>query len=697
MRSPPSLPRPIAVDPASGPWSGELQHWLDALPQPVWLARSDLELLSFNAALCRLLGQPSEALRKRRLSDWLPDGDAELLRQACAGREALALELRLRATDGHLRWQSCRASPLLLDGEPLWLGTLHDIDASHRAQARWEEADETWKLALESTGDGVWDWRLDRGVETFSRRYLEIYGYDPDEIEQRPETFDALTHPDDVEQMERDRQAHFEGRTPIYRNEHRVRCKDGRWKWVLSRGMVISRDAQGRPLRMVGTHTDITERKQAEALIWQHAHMDPLTGLPNRRLLRERLSQALNQHRPLAVLFIDLDHFKEVNDTLGHGKGDLLLQQAAQRIQDCLQPHDIVARMGGDEFTVVLQHRPDRAAVEQTVRRLLARVSEVYLLERERAFVSASLGISLYPDDGEHIETLFKHADQALYVAKDAGRNRFAYFTPELHRAALHRVRLGMDLREALQRRQLRLVYQPIVDLRSGALRKAEALLRWAHPERGEVSPAEFIPIAETSGLILEIGEWLFDEALRTLVHWRRKGLSDLRLSLNKSPLQFLGAGDGPQRWLARLAEHGLPPQALTLEITEGLLLEGGEAVSAQLNALREAGIKLALDDFGTGYSSLAYLQRHRIDAIKIDRSFVHELAPHSRALALCRTIVSLAHELGMEVIAEGVETPEQLELLRAMGCDMGQGFLFARPLEAADLPRWLAERPARP
>ncbi|WP_255501277.1 bifunctional diguanylate cyclase/phosphodiesterase [Mitsuaria sp. WAJ17] len=693
-------PSSPAAGPAPGTASLKLpalaRQWLDQLPELVWLANAQGQLSACGAPLLAYVGRPEPELVAQGWRCFMPAEELATLAQAWPTRSALNVDLRLRNAQGELRWHLCLARPLLdADGSLQgWMGSFIDIDARKRSETQLRETDAVWKLALESTGDGVWDWRIDEGIETFSPRYLQMYGYDPEEIAERPESFDNLTHPDDVPGMERDRLEHFEGRTPAYVNEHRVRCKDGSWKWVLSRGMVIARDDLGRPLRMVGTHTDITARKEAEVLIWQQANFDPLTGLPNRRMLRDRLERAIRRAREqgtqLAVLFIDLDHFKEVNDTLGHGKGDQLLQQAAQRIRDSVRPADVVARMGGDEFTVLLSPVSGHEEIESIVQLLIERVASPFRLEGERAFVSASVGISLFPDDGEHIEALFKHADQALYVAKDAGRNRYAYFTPALQRAALNRMRLGNDLRDALAAEHLQVVYQPIVDLRRGHVCKAEALVRWHHPERGTVSPAEFIPIAESSGLILEIGEWVFRQAVRDVQRWRAEIDEQFQVSVNKSPVQFHSESGMHTRWLRQVVEAGLPGDAVSLEITEGLLLKGGDSASQQLMALRRAGFSVALDDFGTGYSSLSYLQHYEIDCIKIDRAFVHELEPGSKALALCKAIITMAHELGMSVVAEGVETALQRDLLVGIDCDLGQGFFFARPMPAQALEELL-------
>ena len=575
-------------------------------------------------------------------------------------------------------------------------GTVEDITESYTSQLSLEQSEERWKLAMDSSGDGVWDWYVQTGDQYFSKRCKEIYGFEDHEIANRFEALDGRTHLDDVLQMQRDREDHFNCKTSVYRNEHRILCKDNTWKWVLSRGIVIARDADGKPLRMIGTHSDITERKASEAQIWRQANFDQLTSLPNRRMLRTRLEDALSRSQSheakLAVVFVDLDHFKEVNDTLGHEAGDLLLVEAAKRIQKCLGGTDTVARMGGDEFTLVINHVTDPAALEIQLQGILGQMARAFAIRTEQVFVSASLGVALYPDDATTVEDLFKHADQALYVAKGAGRNRYAFFTPALEEAAQNRLRLAADLRGALAGNEFEVVYQPIINLATGQVTKAEALLRWHHPQRGLVSPAQFIGIAESTGMIIDIGQWVFEQAAAQVAQWQKRYDSHFQISVNKSPVQFHYRG-GQALWAEQLHAMGLDGNSIAVEITEGVLLESGAAVAQQLAALRAGGCAISLDDFGTGYSSLTYLQRFAIDVIKIDQSFVRNLATRSTDLALCRAIIVMAHELGLSVVAEGVETEEQRNLLISIGCDYGQGYWFAKPLGAHAFELFMAAR----
>lgn len=449
--------------------------------------------------------------------------------------------------------------------------------------------------------------------------------------------------------------------------------------------------------RYVALFSDITERKKVEERIWAHANFDQLTQLPNRRMFYDRLAHDLvKAHRTgqgLALMFLDLDRFKEINDTLGHDIGDALLVMAAQRIASCVRESDTVARLGGDEFTILLTDLREPNCVERIAEAILHTLSQPFTLGNDIGYVSASIGITLYPEDGNDLETLLKNADQAMYVAKNAGRNRFSYFTSAMQQAAQHRLHLLNDLRQALKEGQLRLYYQPIVDLNNGKIHKAEALLRWFHPKRGLINPAEFIPLAEDSGLIHEIGNWLFRESIRQAKIWRARFGADFQISVNKSPIQIQNRNN-EQQWFKDLESAELSGSNIVFEITEGLLLDTSPTVVSELIAYRDAGIQVAIDDFGTGYSSLSYLKKMDIDYIKIDQSFIQMLTPDPSDLALTQAIVVMAHKLDLKVIAEGVETAEQHHLLQQMGCDYAQGYLFAKPLTATEFEQLLQQPP---
>ena len=443
---------------------------------------------------------------------------------------------------------------------------------------------------------------------------------------------------------------------------------------------------------------DITEKKESEELIWQQANFDTLTGLPNRRMFYDRLEQEIKKsHRsglPMALMLLDLDRFKEVNDTLGHAQGDVLLIEAARRIAECVRESDTVARLGGDEFTVILSEMVDINSVERSVQNIIERLAAPFQLLQETVFVSASVGITLYPNDALDIESLIKNADQAMYVAKSSGRNRFSYFTAALQEAAQIRTRLINDLRNALVSKQLAVYYQPIIEMASGQIYKAEALLRWQHPELGMVSPMQFIPLAEESGLIHQIGDWVFHEATRELKRWREMFVPEFQISVNVSPVQFRQNGtEDESSWLNHLRAIDLPGQGMVIEITEGLLLNVEVNVTEKLLSLRDAGVQVALDDFGTGYSSLSYLKKFDIDYLKIDQSFVRDLEEDANDRALCEAIIVMAHKLGLKVIAEGVETEQQRDLLVAYGCDYAQGWLYSKAVTPEQFETLLHEQ----
>ncbi|TAN52088.1 MAG: EAL domain-containing protein [Methylococcaceae bacterium] len=457
----------------------------------------------------------------------------------------------------------------------------------------------------------------------------------------------------------------------------------------LSISCIYSED--GAVLRRVAMFSDITEKKLAEQTIWHQANFDSLTWLPNRHQFYIRLEQETKKSQrsglPLALLFLDLDRFKEINDSMGHVVGDVLLKEAGRRLCECVCEIDMVARLGGDEFTLILTELDAGcaiAAAERIANNLLRRLAEPFALGDDVVYVSASIGITLYPHDADSVDALIKNADQAMYAAKQQGRNRYCYFTASMREAAEARLRLINDMRGALADNQFRVYYQPIVDFATGAIQKAEALIRWQHPTRGLVNPMEFISIAEETGMIIGIGEWVFQQSVRQIAQWYAMHEGEFQISINISPVQFHN-GVAHTALLNCFRAAGLPWHSVVVEITEGLLLDADTVVIDQLRALRAAGVQVAIDDFGTGYSSLAYLKKFDIDFLKIDRSFIRNLAPDSEDLALCEAIIIMAHKLGIKVIAEGVETGEQSQLLSAAGCDYGQGYYFARPMPAEE------------
>ena len=677
-----------------------------------------------------------------------------------------------------------------------------------KAEKALSESEARWQVLLKGGVENVWDWDIVRNRVSYSENeplFFELLerGHAPNG--------GVNIHPADMAKLKHDFEAHMRGETEFFTGKYRIQRENGSWVWSLTRGKVVARNREGKALRMVGTHADITERelaaqifqhssqaimicdmnnkiisinpaftavtgytleeaagqdpkllasdrhgkaffrgmwqaileeghwegeiynrrkdgelyperlmintvrgeggeidhyfaifdditkqKRAEALIFEQTNFSHLTKLPNRRMFSERLEEEVKNARsaglPFALLFIDLDNFKDINDTLGHETGDMLLLEAAQRIVRYVRQRDPVSHLGGDKFTVILEGIKELTVGESVAEALLAALNEAFRLGGHTVHLSASIGIGLYPYDGADASTLLKHAEQAMYLAKRLGRNRYSYFTPSMQQEAQKRRRLRDDLHRALAAEEFEVYYQPIVELATGKIRKAEALLRWHHPEEGMIPPDQFIPLAEESGLIRAIGDWVYREATRQARVWQQRYDAAFQIGVNKSPVQFR-TSETVEGWMRHIDTIGLPGRNSVIEITENLLLEYDEQVQEKLARLREKGVEISLDDFGTGYSSLSYLQKFKIDYVKIDKSFVSSLSrDNTRDATLCEAIVTMAHKLDIRVVAEGIETPYQRELLLGMECDYGQGFLFSPPVPAAAFERLLAQ-----
>ena len=912
---------------------------LDNTPTVIFCKNPDGTYLLINRQYEKLFGITDAAFKGKTDADVFPEEQALALR----GNDLLVLhtgqpqifEEIVRHPDGEIHTYLSHKFPLRdADGKIYALcGISTDISERKLVEKRLQESELRWKFALEGGGDGVWDWDLQGGQVYLSPKCVQILGFGKQDSKNNYRNWQATIHPEDLGKMTEDLQAHLNAETERFSNEHRIKLSDGQWRWILTRGVVIGRDENGKAIRMIGTQTDISERKQMQWLqlakivdgspeamllvsengliklanapaakifayplealigldvdelvpkaargehmqrraefmqenkarpmsasrsltglrrdgqefpveisltpididnqrativsvldiserkrvehdmqlmsmihqaigeavmvadasnhiiaineaftrltgyseqevlgkstdllksglhgpdfyqtmwhsltqtghwqgeiwnkrkngdiyhewlvintiygrngeverrvamfseiteqkqieqkIWLQANFDPLTKLSNRCMFQDRLNQELKKAqrdgKNLALMLLDLDRFKEINDTLGHGVGDILLQEAAKRIVACVRLVDTVSRLGGDEFTVILGELESENSADRVAQAIVQKLAEPFDLGDERVYISASIGITFYPQDAQESEQLIKNADQAMYAAKQQGRNRYSFFTDEMEKAAQNRMRMVADLRQAVVNQEFVLFYQPIMDLNNGSLLKAEALIRWQHPQRGMVSPAEFIPLAEETGLIIDIGDWVFRTAVQQVAEWRQRFQPDFKISINQSPVQFDKQSIDGLHWIDYLHDMGLSGQSLVVEITEGLLLDAKETVQTQLYAYRDAGIQVALDDFGVGYSSLAYLKKFDIDFLKIDQSFTRNLAAGSSDLALCEAIIVMAHKLGLEVVAEGIETSEQMALLQAAGCDYAQGYLFARPLPAAD------------
>ncbi|WP_310494769.1 putative bifunctional diguanylate cyclase/phosphodiesterase [Dechloromonas sp.] len=558
-----------------------------------------------------------------------------------------------------------------------------------------------YSLAMAAAHDGFWSWdpvskRLDVG-----KRLLEILGYRDNFL---PDTHAwlELVHPEDRSHYNRTVAEHLKGRTPYFYCEYRVRASSGQYRWIASRGIAV-RDRHGVAYQMAGSVTDITERKQHDEELAFMAQHDPLTGLPNRLLLAEKLGEALHQattrQEHVALLFIDLDRFKDINDSLGHRLGDSLLQDVAGRLRGGLGPLDTLVRQGGDEFIVLLTGIASGATAEARARDFLERLNQPFVTDGNQLHVGASIGLSLYPDDAADAEQLLRDADTAMYVAKRHGGGQVARHTPEMKERVLQRASIELRLHQAIEQQAFSLHYQPKFDTASGRLLGAEALLRWQ--DNGQwIPPDRFISVAEETGLIIPIGHWVLTEAIACLARWNRLSPTPLHMAINLSARQFW-PGDLTETVAALCAEHGVACGQIELEITESMLLQAEGNHVDMLHAMRARGFRLALDDFGTGYSSLSYLHRLPFSSLKIDRSFVTALiddaGDYAGGSALVPAIITMAHNLGLEVVAEGVETAAQLVLLRDLHCDIHQGYLSGRPMPEADFCQRFLNAPGSP
>jgi diguanylate cyclase (GGDEF)-like protein/PAS domain S-box-containing protein len=559
-----------------------------------------------------------------------------------------------------------------------------------------EAHSERYSLIASSSNDGIWDWDLKTNKVFFDDRWKAIIGLESqDELGDSMDDWMDRIHSEDLELFKTEIEATLTGWMPAFKNEHRLQHYDGSYRWILSRGMA-ARHEDGTVYRVAGSIIDITDSKGAEQQLLHNAFHDVLTGLPNRALFMDRLKRSLNRakYRPdylFAALFLDLDRFKVINDSLGHQVGDELLIGIARRLEKCMRPGDMIARLGGDEFAVIIDNLKSTDDAIQAADRLHQEMTVPYLLSGREVYASASIGVALSQSHHENAQDFLRAADTAMYHAKSRGRGCVELFDTEMHARAMGQLQIETDLRRALQREEFRIFYQPIVSTESRQVRGFEALVRWEHPEQGLLSPIRFMQVAEETGLVVPLDQWVLRDSCRQLREWQQEFPMNplLSVSVNLSGKQFAHP-DLCDKVRAILDETGIIPLSVKLEITESSLVENPDAAAQILRQLKELGVRISLDDFGTGYSSLSYLHRFPIDVLKIDRSFVNRMSV-SKNSEIVRTIITLAINLGMEVIAEGVETEEQVAQLAGMHCDYVQGYLFSPPMQSAAVHELLA------
>ncbi|MGP1383180.1 MAG: EAL domain-containing protein [Thainema sp.] len=658
-----------------------------------WLTDAEInQLLYVSQAYEQIWGRSCESLTRdpSGFLDTIHPDDRQRVDQAL-GQPGVPFEIEYRVVhpDGSIRWIRDRGFPVFdADGKVTRrAGLARDITERKQTEDQLQDLTDRLGLAAKSANMGIWELDLVSDRLIWDDRMYEIYGIRPDELGSVYDAWQARVYADDLLAVQAMEQKALAGEQD-YEIEFRIIWPDGNVRHIASYALV-QRDANGHPWRMVGANLDITERKQVEAQLIHNALHDALTDLPNRSLLINRLELAIHRTQRLpdyqfAVLFLDLDQFKVINDSLGHLAGDQLLITVASKLQHILRTTDLAARLGGDEFVILLEEIEGIQTAVQVAERIFAEFETAHLIDGRNIFTTTSIGIVLGSAAYSDASDLLRDADIALYRAKAQGRAKYEIFDADMHTQALKRMNLEHDLRRAIDQQELIIHYQPIVTLSSQTLIGFEALIRWQHPTQGLVSPADFIPIAEETGLIVAIDQWLLQAACQQLVGWRSQfpDRSDLKISINLS-FQDLRQPDLLQTIVQSLERSGLEAQYLTLEITESMLIKDIESTIGLLEQLRELGIQISIDDFGTGYSSLSYLYNLPTDYLKIDQSFVRTMQQGDKNYKIVEAIIGLSNQLEIDAIAEGIETSQQLDWLQELDCELGQGYLFAKPLTA--------------
>ena len=683
----------------------KLRSIIEASPLAIVARNLDNVITLWNPAAESIFGWKAEQVLGTKTSiipDYIKLEAAAMRRQAQQGLMLALEETRRMRKDGTILDVSLSVAPIR-NGRQDIVGTMAligDVSRRKKAEDALRESEAQLRLAMEAANMGSWYWNVGSGNITFSDGFGPLFGLPRGTFFSGYDEFMEAIHPDDRAETDVVRQRAMTSEDN-FDMECRVVWPDQSIHWLAVKGQA-KRAASGLAERVVGVTTDITTRKRAEQRIAFLAHHDALTGLPNRILLQDRIGQAIalsHRHNTrVAVLFIDLDHFKNINDSLGHQVGDQLLQMAAARIQSCLREVDTVSRLGGDEFVIVVPELADGTEgndLSAVAIKLLDTLSTNFHLQSHDLHIGASIGISIYPNDGENAETLMRNADTAMYHAKENGRSQYQFFTNEMNIAAQQRMSLQTLLRRSLQSNDFSLHYQPLFSAVSPRLLGFEALLRWRNPNGVIVRPAEFISVAEDSGLIIPIGEWVIREACQTAARWQKSGYP-LRMSVNVSALQ-LRRKSFVDMVKSALAESGAEPRLLEIEITERVIVGGHEQAISALREIDALGIQIAIDDFGTGYSGLSYLKQFPIDTVKIDQSFIRDLTVDADDEAIVRAIIAMSKSLKLNIVAEGVEHAEQLSILKDLGCDMVQGYYFSPPLAMDEADAFIAARMVYP
>ncbi len=658
---------------------------IDNSNQGISVADSQGNYVFVNPFFCRMMGYSKSELLTMTFFDLkAPEQDHSSFEKTKSNKENLIIEVLLQKKDGTVLMSEVVGRNINIEGKSFVLDTVQDISARIAIEQTLINNEKHNKMVMQIANDGVWGWQLNTDVVEFDERYYTMAGYEKDEFPASVEEWSKRIHPDDITHTTHSFESYLSGKSAVHDVEFRFLCKDSSYMWIRGKGRVVESDAGGKPLRFIGTHSDISLQKEHEGKILHQAHFDSLTFLPNRFLSLDRLSIACKdsdrKNDLVALLFLDLDDFKKVNDTLGHDVGDQLLIDAANRLRKVVRSIDTVGRLGGDEFIIILGGLNSIKEVQPIVENLLNQFRDMFVINSRELLLTTSIGISMYPNDASDASELLRNADSAMYDAKECGRNTYSYYTSQMNEFAQRRLAIEEQLHGALSRNEFSIHYQPKIHLASSKIMGAEALLRWYNPTLGQVPPDEFISVAEQTGAIINLGQFVLKQALAQTAIWQKNFSPEFQIAINLSPRQFRDV-QLINVIKESLAETKIAPHLLELEITEGVLLSGHGHVNDVLTSITDLGIKMAMDDFGTGYSSLSYLRTYPFDVLKIDRSFINEMTTSIKDKSLINAVISMSHALGLKVVAEGIETQQQHELLQILGCDYGQGYLFSKPL----------------
>ncbi|MCU1289673.1 MAG: diguanylate cyclase/phosphodiesterase with and sensor(s) [Acidobacteria bacterium] len=645
--------------------------------------------------------EASELLENKKVSfsDLIYRDDQEMVWQntqkAVSQGKPFQLTYRINTADGGMKWVWEQGQGIIDDNGQMTAieGFIIDITDRKKAEEDLRKSQDRFHLVTRATNDAIWDWDLTTEHIWWNEGFQKLFGYQAEEVGSGVESWTSRIHPEDIERVTRDINRLIDSRQPNWQGEYRFRRADGSYAFVINRGYVVYEN--NKSVRMIGSMMDVTERKSLEEQLTHQALHDPLTKLANRVLFSNRVEHALakidRNKNSVAVLFLDLDNFKAVNDSLGHAAGDALLLSVADRLRVCLRNSDTPARLGGDEFAILLEETKHTEEAVMVAERIKDVLRTPFSIEGKEVFVGTSIGVAIAADASIDSEKLLRNADVAMYTAKSQGKGHYVIFEDKMHEMLMERIEIETDLRRAIDNEEFVLHYQPIIDLQTQRVTGMESLVRWNHPEQGLIYPGKFIPVAEETNLIVPLGKWILREACTQAQVWRKEYAGDIELSItvNLSMRQFQQK-DLVDMVSSVIKETGLNPECLILEITESFMLQNTEATISKLHELKKLGIKLAIDDFGTGYSSLSYLQRFPIDILKIDKSFVDKINHGKEGVAVAKAIIMMGDSLNLKTIAEGIEHPEQIDMLQNLGCESGQGFHFAKPLSKQDMDKFL-------